>query len=401
MAIETPAVVLGAGLNGLGVARSLARAHVPVWLLDSDDRRVEMYTRAAKSLKIGALHGDTLVEELVRLGEGQFSGLRPVLFLTQEEGVKTVSHARDRLSALYRFSLPSIEIVDTLQHKQGFQRIAEQLDDPIPPLVHIRTLKDLPALETLQYPVVIKPGERHAEYGQRFKKAYRAETVEEAEELIRRILPVMDDVVVQEWTEGPDSNIHFCLQYLDRQGRVSASFTGRKIRSWPPQVGGTASCMPAPDAHEELSAMTARFFQNANVIGMAGMEYKRDARSGEFRMVEPTIGRTDYQAEVATLNGVNLPYAAYCAELEIPWNVSGAKMRSLAWHVRSDDERSAAAQHQHPRQGLEGVDGIRDALWRWNDPAPFLIKGVKRIQRALHARVSKLTPASRATRSKP
>ena len=400
MAIDTPAVVLGAGLNGLGVARSLAREHVPVWLLDCDERRPEMHTRAAKALKIGALHGETLVEELVRLGNGQFSRLRPILFLTQEESVRTVSHDRDRLSALYRFSLPTIKLVDTLQHKQGFQRLAEQLDSAIPPLVHIRALEDMPALETLRYPVVIKPGERHAEYGKYFKKAYRVESVAEGTELIRRILPVMADIVVQEWTEGPDSNIYFCLQYLNKQGQVTASFTGRKIRSWPPQVGGTASCMPATEAHAELSGVTARFFQKAGVIGMAGMEYKRDARTGKFLMVEPTIGRTDYQAEVAALNGVNLPYAAYCAELDRPGPASEPVTRSLAWLVRSEDDQSAAAQHQRPGQGFDGVDGVRDALWRWNDPAPFRFQGVQRVRRALHARMSKLMPGSYPARSK-
>lgn len=400
MAVDAPAVVLGAGLNGLGVARSLARAHVPVWLLDCDERRPEMHTRTAKALKIGALHGETLVEELVRLGNGQFSRLRPILFLTQEESVRTVSHHRDQLSALYRFSLPTIKLVDTLQHKQGFQRLAEQLDSSIPALVHIRALEDMPALESLRYPVVIKPGERHAEYGKHFKKAYRVESVAEGTELIRRILPVMADIVVQEWTEGPDSNIYFCLQYLNKHGEVTASFTGRKIRSWPPQVGGTASCMPAPEAHAELSGVTARFFQKAGVIGMAGMEYKRDARSGKFLMVEPTIGRTDYQAEVAALNGVNLPYAAYCAELDRPAPASEPVTRSLAWHVRSEDDQSAAAQHQRPGQGFDGVDGVRDALWRWNDPAPFLFQGVQRVRRALHARMSKLMPGSYPAGSK-
>ncbi|MGH8233160.1 MAG: FAD-dependent oxidoreductase [Rhodanobacteraceae bacterium] len=400
MVTDTPAVVLGAGLNGLGVARSLARADVPVWLLDSDKRRPEMYTRAAKPLKIGALHGETLVEELVRLGKRQFSGSRPVLLLTQEESVKTVSHYRNRLSALYRFTLPPINLVDTLQHKQGFQRLAEQLHGPIPPLVHIRAPADLSTLESLQYPVVIKPGERHAEYGRQFKKAYRVESAAESAELIRRILPVMADVVVQEWTEGPDSNIYFCLQYLDKQQQVTASFTGRKIRSWPPQVGGTASCMPAPEAHEELSGLTARFFQSVGVIGMAGMEYKRDARGGGFRMVEPTIGRTDYQAEVATLNGVNLPYAAYCAELDRPYPVSEPAKRSLAWHVRSEDEQSAAAQHQRRRQGYDGVDGVRDALWRRNDPMPFLVHNLRRAQRALYARAAKMMPGSQVVGSK-
>ena len=398
--LGVPAVVVGAGLNGLGVARSLAGAHVPIWLLDSEAGRPEMHTRVATPVTVRSLHGEMLAEELERVAATQFPGLRPVLLLTQEESVKTVSHHRDRLSALYRFSLPSIELVDTLQHKLGFQRLAEQLGSPIPSLVYIRTLEDLPLLENLRYPVAIKPGERHAEYSRRFKKAYRVDSLAEATELIRRILPVMADVVVQEWTEGPDSNIYFCLQYIDGQGQVTASFTGRKIRSWPPQVGGTASCMPAPEAHGELSAVTTRFFQNAGVIGMAGMEYKRDERSGKFRMVEPTIGRTDYQAEVATLNGVNLPYAAYCAELDQRLPEPVRVTRSLAWRERAKDKQSATAQHQHASQGFERVDGVRDALWRWTDPAPSLVRGARRVRRALYSRSLKMMPWSRAARSK-
>lgn len=398
MAVDTPAVVVGAGINGLGVARSLARARVPVWLIDSDARRPEMHTRAAKPLQIEALHGEVLVDELGRLAMTRFSGMRPVLLLTQEESVKAVSHQRDRLSELFRFNLPSREIVDALQHKHGFQRLAEQFGGPIPSLVHVRTPEDLPALEKLRYPVVVKPGERHAGYGRQFKKAYRVENAGDAVALVRRILPVMPDVVVQEWTEGPDSNIYFCLQYLDRQGQVTASFTGRKIRSWPPQVGGTASCTAAPEAHAALSDLTARFFQSAGVVGMAAMEYKRDARSGEFRMVEPTIGRTDYQAEVATLNGVNLPYAAYCAELGLPCPKQ-VPIRPLSWRVRSEDVQSAVAQNQRVDEGFSGR--AVDALWRWSDPMPGLMQFRQRIQRALGARRARMLPGSQVAGSKP
>jgi len=401
MTADTPAVVLGAGVNGLGVARSLAGAGVPVWLFDSDGRCPSMHTRAATALKIGSLHGEILVEELVRLGAAQFSGLRPVLLLTQEESVKTVSRHRDRLSALYRFSLPPRDVVETLLHKQGFQRLAEQLGSPIPPLVQVRTLADLPMLENLHYPVVIKPGERHAEYARRFKKAYRVHSAADAVELIRRVLPVMADVVVQQWIEGPDSNIYFCLQYINRQGQVAGSFTGRKIRSWPPQVGGTASCVAAPEVHEELSAMTARFLQAAGVIGMASMEYKRDAQSREFRMVEPTIGRTDYQEEVATLNGVNLPYAAYCSELDFSFPAPAVTKGPVVWRVGSEDAQSAAAQHQRITQGYPRGGRVADALCRWSDPMPCLVQGLGRVQRALRSRASKMMPRSQAAKCKP
>mgnify|MGYP003945581205 CR=1 FL=1 len=397
MTFDTPAVVVGAGANGLGVARSLARARVPVWLLDSDARRAEMHTRAANPLVVRSLQGETLIEELVRLGTAKFSGLRPVLLLTQEESVKTVSHNRDRLLALYRFTLPPIDVVDALLHKQGFQRRAEQLGSPIPTLVHVRTLADLPALENLHYPVVIKPGERNVEYSRQFKKAYRVDSAAEAVELICRVLLVMPDVVVQEWIEGPDSNIYFCLQYLDQRGQVVGSFTGHKIRSWPPQVGGTASCVAAPKVHEELSAMTTQLFQAAGVIGMASMEYKRDVRSCEFRMVEPTVGRTDYQEEVATLNGVNLPHAAWCSELGLPFPAPTATKRPVVWRVRSEDAQSAIAQGQRLTQGYPRGGQVADALCRWRDPMPCLVHSLQHARRALHSRTSKLMPGSLAT----
>ena len=394
MMVDTPAVVLGAGANGLGVARSLARARVPVCLLDTDTRRADMRTRAATPLQIRATHGETLVEDLVRLGATQFSGVRPVLLLTQEESVRTVSHHRDRLSALYRFSLPPMEVVDALLHKEGFQRRAEQLGSTIPPLAHIRALADLPALGKLRYPVVVKPGERDAAYARQFRKAYRAGSAEEAAALIRRILPVMADVVVQEWIEGPDSNIHFCLQYVDRDGQAAGSFAGRKIRSWPPQVGGTASCTAAPEVHAQLSAMTTRFFQAAGVVGMASMEYKRDARSGEFRMVEPTIGRTDYQEEVATLNGVNLPYVAWCSALDLPLPPPAASRRPVVWRVRSEDVQSAAAQGQRVTQGYPPGGRVADAVCRWRDPVPCLVQALQHVRRALLKRTSKRVPGS-------
>ncbi len=397
---RAPAVVVGAGVNGLGVVRSLVRARVPVYLLDTDARRPEMHTRAVHPIAVRSLHSEALVDELVRLAEAQFSGLRPVLFLTQEESVKMVSRYRGRLSALYRFSLPPMDMVDILQHKQGFQRLAEQLHSPIPPLVHVRALADLPAIENLQYPVVVKPGERNADYSRQFKKAYRVESAAEAIELIRRILPIMSDVVVQEWTEGPDSNIYFCLQYIGKRGDVAGSFTGRKIRSWPPQVGGTASCVAAPEAHEELSAMTTRFFQAAGVIGMASMEYKRDSRSGEFRMVEPTVGRTDYQEEVATLNGVNLPHAAWCAELGLPFPALRMHEQPVVWRVRDEDIQSAAAQDQALKRGYPRDGYVADAWWRWDDPMPALVQSAQRVRRALHWRVSKLMGGSPTAGSK-
>jgi len=66
---------------------------------------------------------------------------------------------------------------------------------------------------------------------------------------------VVNEIIVQEWIEGADSDVYFCLKYRPPGGSQSISFTGRKICQWPIQVGGTASCMPAPEAAAELTAL--------------------------------------------------------------------------------------------------------------------------------------------------
>ena len=395
MNARVPAVVVGGGINGLGVARSLARGNVPVWIVDCDPQQPGMHTRAARPWLLPDTHGEGLIEGLRTLESRAFRGLRPVLILTQEESVKTVSRRRAELSPHYRFTLPEKDVVDTLLHKEGFQRTAERLGAPIPPLLHLRSVQDLHRLETIRYPVVIKPGERHPGYSRSFSKAYRIERREEAERLIRRILPVMADVVVQEWIEGPDSNIYFCLQHIGKDGSLTASFTGRKIRSWPPQVGGTASCTAAPGEAQELAAMSLQFFREAGVVGLAGMEYKRYVGTGDFRMVEPTIGRTDYQEEVATLNGVNLPYAAYCAELGVPGFQSVPTKRLVVWRDRAADAQSAAAQNQSIRQGFPSGCVVTEALWRRIDPMPFLLHMTGRLGRALHVRITRMFKVSK------
>ena len=401
MNVRVPAVVVGAGINGLGVARSLARAHVPVWIVDSDTHQPGMHTRAARPWLIAAMQGEALVEGLWSSIPSKLSKLRPVLILTQEESVKAVSLYREVLAPLYRFTLPEKGVVDTLLHKQGFQRVAEALHATIPPLVHIRSIQDLPQLKTLRFPVVVKPGERHAGYSQTFKKAYRIGDQAEAEQLIHRILPVMPDVVVQEWIEGADSDIFFCLQYIRRNGVVAAAFTGRKIRSWPPQVGGTASCTAAPEFAGELEEMTTRFFNSAGVVGLAGMEFKHDARSDAFLMVEPTIGRTDYQEEVATLNGINLPYAAYCAELDMPVMQLGSKKRPFVWRDNVADSLSAATQKQRIRQGFPEGGVVVEALWRWHDYMPALMHMLERVRFALHVRVCKVLMSYKNAKGEP
>lgn len=375
---ETWAIVVGDGLNAVGVVRSLASEGVPVALLARDRSAESMRTRRARVRRVYA-GPDALVGTLWDLAREL--GGRPVLFLTEEETVWIVSAARDDLTQSLRFRMAADETMQELTHKQGVQRLCEAHGLRIPRAVHLKSPSDLPLLQSLRYPCVFKPAYKHAGYGARFKKAYTVDDTGQAMALYAEIAPVLPDIVVQEWIVGADDAIHFCLQYLGEGCRAVASFTGRKLRAWPPQIGGTASCTAAPQEHAELSAATERFFAAVGLQGMCSMEYKRDERDGLFYVVEPTVGRTDFQQEVATCNGHNIPWAAYAHECRLP-SPAMAYGPPRIWRDPTADRWSAQAQGAHPALREHPVV---DGYFRWNDPGPWLgLQWERVVQRVRH-----------------
>jgi predicted ATP-grasp superfamily ATP-dependent carboligase len=375
------AVVAGGDINGLGVVRSLARGNVPVLVLDTDLSSSTLRTRFARKRVIRSLEGEQFVAALIEL-RLEFAE-EPVLFLTQERSVAAVAGNLDRVSKSYRISMPANPVMEMLMDKARFQTVAETHGFPVPRAVVLRNPSDLEGARSLQFPCVLKPVVKSPCYDQRFKKAYVVETIDQVKCIFEEIKNYAE-MIVQEWIEGGDDAIYFCLQFRSRDQIPLASFAGRKIRSWPPRVGGTASCMPAPEHAPELHRLTDQFFSKAGFFGLGAMEYKRDSETGRLMMVEPTVGRTDLQEEVATLNGVNIPLAAYAYEIGEPIPQPAPPRRAAAWVVSQIDRWSAELQHvacDFPRD-------LRrfDAVARLNDPLPGLYSAVERISARLTLR---------------
>jgi predicted ATP-grasp superfamily ATP-dependent carboligase len=368
---QPPAVIVGAaGACGLGLLRSLS-ATAPVILLDANGAAPAMHSRRAHKVRVRALTGETLIGDLLALR--RILDAAPVLFLTSDEVTLTVSEHRAALAG-YRFRLPVHERLIALMHKASFQQLAESHGFAVPRAVTIHDGDAFAALSALRFPCVIKPTIKTAAYHDGgFGRGYRVGSVAEAEAVCRRVLAVVPGIVVQEWIEGADSEIYFCLQYRGARGTV-ASFSGRKLSIWPPDVGVTASCTAAPEVHAILHPLTEAFFEAVAFEGMGSMEFKRDARSGRFLMIEPTVGRVDWQEEIATLNGVNIPLAAYRHELGLDperTRETGPAVWRDAWmHWKSSrlhglpPELSRAAK----------VSRIYGAYWRLNDPMPALFR---------------------------
>ena len=357
-----PIVVIGDTVNTLGVMRSLARERMPIYLVCSTWRCAAAWSRHCRVVRTAKLTAEAILNAITTIAVQ--SGQRPVVLLGRDEDVVAISERRDEFAAVCRVTLPSREIVNTLGDKALFQAFAEREGFPVPHSVIYKGAADLQALRRLSMPVVIKPNDKLLVLAGLVERAVRVNTFEQAAEVATRTITRARVLVIQEWIEGADMDIFFCLFTCDSNSRMKGVFVGRKIVCDPPAVGSTAVCIAAPEAERELISVTTRLIDRVKYRGLGSVEFKRCRKTGRFLIVEPTVGRTDWQEEIATLCGVNIPLIAYRTELDLMHPESSDRQPSIAW-------RSSAG-FRIPRGALPHGTRIYDAYLRWSDPLPAL-----------------------------
>lgn len=356
-------------MDGLGIAHSLGPFGVPVVIADTDPYRPGLHSRYVRAYRLHSLSGPELIEDLLAIHTQIRT--RAILFPTTDMQVQAISEHRNRLCAAFRLHLPHPACLVKLMHKAAFQCEAERLGFPIPKAICIRNEEDLAKLKKIRFPAVIKPGDKALFFANKAMRNRKVNSREEAENICREVLPNAPDLITQEWIEGSEHDIYFCLQYRGANGETVCSFVGRKLRCWPPETGSTASCIAAPEVAKPLERMTTAFFNKTCVVGMCSMEFKRDARNGEFFMVEPTIGRTDWQEEIATLNGVNIPLAAYRYEIGLPGPALSLPRRPIPWMYPPSFWRAIVSTRSF-RDGWRSIRRAKSAYFNFGDPLPFI-----------------------------
>ncbi|WP_210163408.1 carboxylate--amine ligase [Methylobacterium sp. WSM2598] len=320
-----------------------------------------LWSRHALPIVSGNMSGEGFVETLLGLGKS-FSE-PPVLFNTDEMSVLPISRSRDRLASAFKFRLPDHEILCTLQDKARFHEFAVSRGLPVPGTALIRREAEIRELGRLRYPVVVKAANKGAVHAGKMPGLIGCACEAEAASVCGRYLEDSEGLVVQEWIDGAVDEIFFCLFYCGSPGDATAMFTGRKLASTP-RFGLTAYCQAAPEAAGLLEPLTRNFIECAKYVGLGSVEYKWDRSRSKFLIVEPTVGRTDMQEEIATLSGVNIPLIAYRYERGEAAHVRGAVSSGVVWRS-SWLEPLRGVKAKIPHQAV-----VYDGFWRRDDPLP-------------------------------
>jgi len=388
MSFSSAGVIVGFDLNGLGVARALAERRVRCIGVASPSWNPAWATRSCRVIPCKEWSRGAVVEKLVEIGQRERR--KPSLLITKEEAARWISDSRKELVDYYEINLPDKPIVDLLLNKADFDRLCVQEGWPRPRTWRIESrVQLLSALPELPFPCILKPQVHSKSFGDRSpRKAFKLGDPDELLRTYEMAAQWTEKFILQEWIHGGDDRIVFCLTYFDRRRESQAMFVGRKLRQWPPECGNTALCEAAPDSwREPIQALTERIWRRLRFSGLGSIEYKMLPDSGQPVIIEPTVGRTNYQNEIAVLNGVNIPLIAHC-------DLTGQSHPEPSVRVRPcklvDGIREFRAARYYQRNGTltyrrwwqERRGFCRHMTFRADDPGPFL-ESVKASGRAL------------------
>jgi predicted ATP-grasp superfamily ATP-dependent carboligase len=370
-----PAIIAGLDcMPGLGAARVLSGRGVRVIGVATDRRHPACRTRACDRLLVAGRGDEELVGLLRGLAEAGDAG---VVIPCTDRAVLAVSRARERLLP-HVASLPGHDTVLTLLDKARLYEHARREGLPIPRTMVVGAREEvLEAAAELGFPCVLKPRVKTAAWLERLdRKAYLVESSDELRALHRRVAPLAEGFVIQEWIPGDEAETFCCNGYYGRDGRPLATFVSRKVRHWPLDTGTTTLAVEC--RNDEVLERSIELFGGVGFHGLAQLEMRRSAATGEQLIVEANVGRPTGRAPIAEAGGVELLYTAYRDAAGLPLPAARRQhYGGVRWIYARNDLRAAMALRRRgeltPRAWLRSLRGPKAfAILSGRDPAPFV-----------------------------
>jgi D-aspartate ligase len=315
-ATGTGAVVLGGDYQGLGIVRSLGRHGVPVAVVD-DERSIARLSRHCGSCDRVADLGDEerLVDDLLRLGSRRgWDGW--VLYPTREETVAAISRRRDVLGESFRVPTAPWDAIRWAWDKRNTHAIAAEAGVPTARTWRPSSVAELDAIDG-EPPWAIKPAiKEHFIYATK-AKAWRADTRAELRTLFERAQAIVGpgEVMVQELIPGGGEQ-QYAYGALYERGRPVATMVARRRRQHPPEFGRASTYVETIE-EPEVEALSERLLRRIAYDGLVELEFKRDPRSGEFKLLDFNARTWGYHT-VAHAAGVDFPYLLFRQQLGLP-----------------------------------------------------------------------------------
>jgi len=371
------AVALGGRTNALSVARELGLRGVSVHAIGDADS-VARHSRHCTRFHL-IEPGDRqpqyrdYLERVVPRGA--------VVIPCDDDALELIARSREELVGwgLHPAHANDPVVLDLLDKERTYE-IARAAGVGAPRTITLRGEADLDAaMEEIGLPCALKPLHIHE-----FARAFRRKVflIRDADTLRRAYARTSElglEMLLTEIVPGPEDRYWSYYTYVDESGRPLTDFTKRKLRQHPYGFGGATYHVTGWAA--DVAEAGRRFIAAAGAQGVACVEFKRDIRTDEPRIIECN-SRVTAANELVRLAGIELGWISYLQALGLaaPEN-RGFREGVRLWYPLQD---ALAYREARARGDMTARAWLRSLAHRQafptlslRDPLPGLVEGAK------------------------
>lgn len=311
-------------LIALAVTRSLGRRGIPVVRVHPNRLEYGLASRYCTSQVVSPDMYDS-PEELVAFLLHIAKDYAPprVLIPASDDSAEFLGLRRELLRPRYAVCASSPAVTRLVMSKQRQYDKARELGIPTPETYFPQS--DDEADELIRrldnFPYIIKPIVAHRwrlasmQGISKGRKAVRVANRSELRDAYAGLGEERTRVMIQEVIGGRDEQLFTFLGCIAEDGTPLGYCVRRKIRQHPLDFG---YCTMTVSCHDDtVVEQSLRLLRGIGFTGIGGIEYKLDAATGEYKLIEINA-RPVNTIGLAPACGVDLPYLAYCSLAGLP-----------------------------------------------------------------------------------
>lgn len=375
--VSKPVVLLGGRENTLAVTRNLGRLGIPVHVSGRAGCLAMHSRHCRRAFPVRRYTAASQTWHRLLIGSPIPDLLGSIVIAMCDESLEFLAEYCDELGKGYKLKSFDPELCMAMLDKHETLVMARAAGVPTPNFWSVETPDDVLAIrDELRFPVIVKPLNSRAFMAEFGSKLFIVrDSFEEVLEKVALSRAHGQKVIVLEMIPGPDSLLSSFNTYRTASGERLYDYTKSIVRRWPVNRGGAtyhrSHWLP------ETAEMGRRLFDGIGWQGIGNVEFKRDMRDGQLKIIEVN-GRFTAAQRLITEAGAPIDLILYCHLTGQPlprFETYSQTMRF--WYPLSD---FLAFLQMHRAGELSLVEWLRDLasnhlllpVASWRDPMPSL-----------------------------